>query len=645
MRILAKVVPGLLCLALAACGGGGGGGNGNPPPSPPPPPPVTYTIGGTVSGLAGTVVLQNNAANNLSISTNGAFAFATAVTTGMAYAVTVLTQPAGQTCTASNASGSVAAANVTAVTVSCVTNPLAFLDSTPQSGSTNVARNEPAVLTFDRPLNAATVSGAVSLSSAAGAEPMTAATSGPAITITPARRLLPMALYTMSASTAVQGSNGELLANAVSASFTTRDGTWQATTPVRATPTPPTFRDLTPRLVTDANGNAMAVWEEYIPTSGHLLASRFQPATGWSTPEPIGDDFGMSDPALAVDAVGNVTAVWREDGDLWANRFTINGAGGSWGTPVLLETASGSVTEVTVAANAGGAVMVLFGQNDTLRANLWATRYSGGTWSAPVLVESTNTNDVDDIAIAADAQNNAVAVWRHVNGGLAHIWSNRFDGTSWGSEALIESANAGNVHEPQIAMHDNGTAAVVWAYENGANRQMVANRYVPGTGWSGTRVLDTTGVAIGRSVAVGFDKSGRAFASWICDQGARVCLSSFGVGDTEWSAPDISAVTTPSSTGGFRMAVDASGHVMTTWMSQAIVLVNGVQTYTARPTAMRYLSNGGGWGATEFLDALETYANASLPTDMRLQSAIETSGSVIVVWSNETHNLHAKRFE
>jgi hypothetical protein len=93
------------------------------------------------------------------------------------------------------------------------------------------------------------------------------------------------------------------------------------------------------------------------------------------------------------------------------------------------------------------------------------------------------------------------------------------------------------------------------------------------------------------------------------------------------------------------MAVDASGHVMTTWMSQAIVLVNGVQTYTARPTAMRYLSNGGGWGATEFLDALETYANASLPTDMRLQSAIETSGSVIVVWSNETHNLHAKRFE
>ncbi|HKL63700.1 MAG TPA: hypothetical protein VJ883_10060, partial [Woeseiaceae bacterium] len=59
-----KAIPGLaLLLALGACGGGGGGGDTttNPPPPPPPPPPSTYSIGGTVSGLAGSgLTLRNN---------------------------------------------------------------------------------------------------------------------------------------------------------------------------------------------------------------------------------------------------------------------------------------------------------------------------------------------------------------------------------------------------------------------------------------------------------------------------------------------------------------------------------------------------------------------------------------------------------
>ncbi len=79
----------------------------------------TYTIGGTVSGLTGTVVLQNNSGDNESISSSGAFTFDTSLSNGASYAVTVLTQPTGQTCTVSNSSGTVASANVTNVSVSC----------------------------------------------------------------------------------------------------------------------------------------------------------------------------------------------------------------------------------------------------------------------------------------------------------------------------------------------------------------------------------------------------------------------------------------------------------------------------------------------------------------------------------------------
>jgi len=80
----------------------------------------TYTIGGTVSGLgSGSLVLQDNGADNVNVSANGNFTFATAILPGGAYAVTILTQPAGQTCTVSNASGIVSAANITNVSVSC----------------------------------------------------------------------------------------------------------------------------------------------------------------------------------------------------------------------------------------------------------------------------------------------------------------------------------------------------------------------------------------------------------------------------------------------------------------------------------------------------------------------------------------------
>src|SRR6185437_3642765 len=78
-----------------------------------------FSIGGSVSGLSGTVVLENNGANNLSVSANGAFAFTTPLSTGMPYNVTVSTDPAGQACSVTNGTGTVGSANVTNIAVTC----------------------------------------------------------------------------------------------------------------------------------------------------------------------------------------------------------------------------------------------------------------------------------------------------------------------------------------------------------------------------------------------------------------------------------------------------------------------------------------------------------------------------------------------
>lgn len=79
----------------------------------------TFTVGGTISGLSGTVVLQNNAGDDLSLSADGPFTFATALADGSTYAVTVLAQPPGQTCTVANGNGTISGAGVTDVTVTC----------------------------------------------------------------------------------------------------------------------------------------------------------------------------------------------------------------------------------------------------------------------------------------------------------------------------------------------------------------------------------------------------------------------------------------------------------------------------------------------------------------------------------------------
>ena len=84
-----------------------------------------YTVGGTVSGLAGTgLVLQNNGGDDLLITGNGPFTFATALDDGSVYNVTVAVQPSNlsQTCTVTNESGMLEGANVTDVEVTCVTN-------------------------------------------------------------------------------------------------------------------------------------------------------------------------------------------------------------------------------------------------------------------------------------------------------------------------------------------------------------------------------------------------------------------------------------------------------------------------------------------------------------------------------------------
>jgi hypothetical protein len=92
----------------------------------------TYTVSGSISGLAGTGLQLVDTINGTTIDTltvtTGAtnFTFAISVPSGETYAVTVKTQPTnpGQNCTVTSGSGSASTANITNVAIACTTLPV-----------------------------------------------------------------------------------------------------------------------------------------------------------------------------------------------------------------------------------------------------------------------------------------------------------------------------------------------------------------------------------------------------------------------------------------------------------------------------------------------------------------------------------------
>ena len=110
-------------LTVAGCGGSGGGGDT-------PPGETTYTVGGMVSGLSGTLVLRNNEADDMTVAQNGAFTFATVVADGGCCSVAIKTQPSGQICTVTNEAGTISGTNVANVSVTCVVPASGSLDTT-----------------------------------------------------------------------------------------------------------------------------------------------------------------------------------------------------------------------------------------------------------------------------------------------------------------------------------------------------------------------------------------------------------------------------------------------------------------------------------------------------------------------------------
>lgn len=158
----------------------------------------------------------------------------------------------------------------------------------------------------------------------------------------------------------------------------TPDNGWGTAKTIEAVNTGNAFR---PQIAVDDDSNAMAVWQKGPIGSFKIRASRFTPDNGWSAAETIEDDNDRKNsltPQIAVDDDGNALVVWKQGEDedmprnILANRFTPNNG---WSTPETIESAPGNAEDPQVAVDGAGNALAVWRQNDGSPVDIRANRF------------------------------------------------------------------------------------------------------------------------------------------------------------------------------------------------------------------------------------------------------------------------------
>jgi hypothetical protein len=420
--------------------------------------------------------------------------------------------------------------------------------------------------------------------------------------------------------------------------FTTRDGTWGGTEEhidnYLGGVGPPD-------IGIDSNGNALAVWAQDDGIRHNIWSNRYTRGAGWGSPELLETQTGDTQlyPQIAVAVNSYAIAAWvQSDGthdNVWANQY-IPGSG--WQTAQLIgsdvETLT-SLYSVRVSIDPAGNAMAIWQHGGDIVADYFLV--SSG-WQTPETVENKiGTASAPDIGM--DAAGHALAVWSQNEGSIKNIWSNRFDPVSgWGTEASIESTDAGDALFPQLSVNPDGNAMVLWREDDGAGplpKNLYSNYYTPTGGWEPEVLVETGSGDIGQYQAA-LDINGNTLASWTQSDGTNInAYANHYVAGSGWEGAEL-------------IEHDDFGDVL--FYPPAIVLDdngNGIVGWTQDDGTPRFnvLVNryiaGSGWGTAQ---SIET---GSI-NDIAPAIAMDHNGRAIAVWVQDDGiqgDMVANRFE
>jgi hypothetical protein len=333
----------------------------------------------------------------------------------------------------------------------------------------------------------------------------------------------------------------------------------------------------------DATGRAIAVWLTLEPgtPNDNLMASRFDPASGWGAPVALeSSPRDVVSVELAMDpASGRAVVAWIQGSDTsasaaWARHFDPTSG---WTAPQAIQSAatpSAQAARIAVGIDAQGNAVAAWSQLDGQRYSIWGNRGSAaGTWGSAQLLETMDELGRADgnPRIAVAPQGDAIVVWQASGGTVANrgTWTNRYSaGASWGTASQLVAVSGGSA--PDIAMDAQGNAVVVWGQVEVVSitemYALIQAKRQQASAWGSTvqvaRELGANSVLSAPSVTM--NGAGSSLVAW--GQGDSSIRATVAPAGAAWPAPSVLKPAGGRSAGASLVsAIDGLGNAMVTW--------------------------------------------------------------------------------
>jgi hypothetical protein len=326
-----------------------------------------------------------------------------------------------------------------------------------------------------------------------------------------------------------------------------RDGQWQPAESLGARPTTELDRL---GVTVDAEGQALAVWNELDGPQAGVVSARSLPATGWEAPARISAGWVLS---LVGSATGEAVAFgvvdgtpptllryrpgagWTLDSSLRQERsgFFFAGAGGravllsnqpvgpgtqdlvaseyasgTWSTPLRVQEAlpfDHPLPSVNATIALDGSGLAVWNRGGDLQGELWAATTSApGTWEAPRRLSQGSAPLWTTTAVVRGA--GAMVSWETGMPPRRKVWAARRAGGAWQESVMLaEGAEADTA-----ALAASGEALVAWS----TARRVYGRHHTPARGWGPAQLAlgDNGGVS---DLCAFIDGQGRGWILWI----------------------------------------------------------------------------------------------------------------------------------
>jgi uncharacterized repeat protein (TIGR01451 family) len=289
-------------------------------------------------------------------------------------------------------------------------------------------------------------------------------------------------------------------------------------------------------IAMDADGDFVIAWQSYSQDASNtdgVYAQRYS-ADGIKAGAEFLVNTKTSDnqdsPSIAIDADGDFVIAWEDThGDssfrgIYAQRYTADGSPA--GSEFLVNTfTTENQDSASIAMNAGGNFVIAWESylQDGDLNGIYAQRYTadGSTAGSEFQVNTYTTNHQSNPSIAMDADGDFVIAWQSYQDGDGYgIYAQRYtaDGSTVGTEFLVNTYTTDNQRYPSVAMDADGDFVITWtSYSQDASNDdgVYAQRYSADGIKAGAEFLVNTYTSDGqRYPSIAMDADGDFVIAW-----------------------------------------------------------------------------------------------------------------------------------